>query len=178
MEPSAYPIFNDIVNERYSCRQYTPEPVPEETILSIINAARLAPSACNRQPWKFVIVNSDSPLRKAVIDSYDRAWVADIPVFIIACGLHNEGWKRGDGKDHTDIDLAIAVEHICLAATSLGLSTCWICNFDSAALTKSMELPEGVEPIVILPVGYALPRAKVPEKVRKPLEEIISWGKF
>lgn len=177
-DSSLYPVFRDVVVNRYSCRKFTPQPVSRETILTVMEAAGLAPSACNRQPWKFVIVDTDSPLRKAILEAYDRPWLQDIPVFIIACGIHSGAWHRNDGKDHTDIDVAIAVEHICLAATSLGLATCWICNFDVRHMSEALSLTDDVEPIAILPLGYAIPDAQVPAKVRKPLEEIVSWGKF
>lgn len=171
-------IYNEIVNDRYSCRQYSTETVSRETISAVLESALLAPSACNRQPWKFVVAEKGSALHQYLLKAYDRSWVRDVQVFIVACGIHNEAWKRADGKDHTDIDVAIAVEHICLAATSLGLCTCWICNFDAEKLTEAMELPENVEPIAIIPLGYASPEAKKPEKTRKPLNEIVSWEKF
>lgn len=176
--PKQYPAFHDLVCERYSCRNYTSEPVSRETILSILEAARLAPSACNRQPWKFIVIENDSPLKKTVIEAYDRPWVADIQAFIIACGIHDDAWHRSDGKDHTDIDVAIAVEHICLAAAALGLGSCWICNFDVDKITAALSLPDGVEPIAIIPLGYPQPTEKTPRKIRKQMDEIVAWGKF
>lgn len=173
-----YPAFFRLVNERYSCRKYTPEPVTRETVTAILDCARLAPSACNRQPWKFVVAEAGTELHKEILAAYDRPWIADIQVFVVACGLHGEAWHRGDGKDHTDIDTAIAVEHICLAAASLGVGSCWICNFNAERLAKAMKLPEGAEPIAIIPLGYALPDAIAPGKNRKPMDEIVSWGKF
>ena len=106
---------------------------------------------------------------------------------IVACADHRESWHRpADGKDHADIDVAIAVEHLCLAATEVGLGTCWVCNFDVAlcrgalGLPSGVEpvvmvpvgLPSGVEPVVMVPVGYAADAA-VPEKKRKSLEDIL-----
>lgn len=173
----AYPSFYDLVNSRYSCRAYTPQPVSREMVLAVLDTARLAPSACNRQPWLFIV--ADTPeLRQKVAATYGRDWVKDVQTFIIACGVHSEAWHRADGKDHTDIDVAIAVEHICLGAASLGLASCWICNFDAPALTAALALPEGTEPIAIIPLGYELPDAKAPEKKRKSMDEIVKWGKF
>ncbi len=173
----SYSNFYNLVNERYSCRQYTPQPVSRETVLAVLDAARLAPSACNRQPWQFVVVDTPE-MRHKVAQSYGRDWVNDVQVFIVACGLHDQAWHRADGKDHTDIDVAIAVEHICLAATSLGLATCWICNFDKPSLSEALHLPSHVEPIAIIPLGYAEPTAKAPEKKRKDMSEIIRWESF
>lgn len=174
---NSYPQFYDLIVNRYSCRKYTPAPVPRDKVLTLLDAARLAPSACNRQPWRFVVVDTPAQ-REKIVASYSRDWVAPVQTFIVACGVHDEAWHRADGKDHTDVDVAIAVEHICLAAASLGLGTCWICNFDVPQVTEALALPEGVEPIAIIPVGYPDPELKTPEKHRKELDEIVKWEKF
>ena len=96
--------FHDIVANRYSCRHYSQEPVSQEQILEILECARLAPSACNRQPWRFVVVD-EPELLAAVKRCYDRAWLESAPAVIVACGVHDEAWHRADGKDHTDVDL-------------------------------------------------------------------------
>ncbi len=178
MEPvNAYSQFYNLVVNRFSCRKYTPAPVSRDKVLALLDAARLAPSACNRQPWQFVVVDSQQQ-RDKITACYSRDWVTPVQTFIVACGVHDEAWKRADGKDHTDVDVAIAVEHICLAAASLGLGTCWICNFDVAGVTEALNLPDGVEPIAIIPVGYPDPELTVPEKKRKELDEIVKWEKF
>ena len=125
-----------------------------------------------------MVAEAGLPLHKAVTEAYDRPWVAAAPTFIIACGLHEQAWHRADGKDHTDIDVAIAVEHICLAASSLGIGSCWICNFDKTVITESLGLPSNAEPIAIIPLGYPLSTETVPEKKRKAMNEILTWGKF
>ena len=97
----------------------------------------------------------------------------------MALGLHDEAWHRSfDGKDHTDVDVSIAVEHLCLGAASLGLGTCWVCNFDPAIVREGLNLPDNVEPIAIIPMGYPDSDGTVPEKKRKPLDEIVKWGKY
>ncbi len=174
-----YPCLYNLVESRFSCRQYTSTPVPRDIIVTILEAARKAPSACNRQPWEFLVIESDEQLRSVVIDSYGRDWLKTAPVFIVACGKHGEAWHRSyDGKDHTDVDVSIAVEHICLAATSLGLGSCWICNFDVDKLCKGLNIPEGIEPIAIIPIGYSAPSEELPSKNRKPIDEIVRWGKY
>lgn len=174
--------FNDLVNARYSCRNYNRNKIVEREILAkIIEMARLAPSACNRQPWTFIVVDDqcDVSYRKCVIDSYNRQWVDTAPAFIIACGNHSEAWIRSsDGKDHTDVDLSIAIEHICLAATNDGLGTCWVCNFDVEILSKGLNIPPNIEPIAIIPIGYPAEDSTIPQKNRKEIEDIIKWGKF
>ncbi len=173
-----YPQFYNLSERRYSCRGYSDKPVTCDLLIAMLDAVRLAPSACNRQPWKFLVIDTPE-LRHVVQKSYDREWFNSAPVYIVALGLHDVAWHRPfDGKDHTDVDVSIAVEHLCLAATTLGLGTCWVCNFDSDLLSEALGLPEGVEPVAIIPVGYPLDGTHAPEKNRKPLDEIVKWGKY
>ena len=92
------------------------------------------------------------------------------PTYIIASVLHNEEWVRADGKHYGNIDVSIAVEHLCLAATEQGLATCWVCNFDAEKCKNLFGMSENEEPAVLIPIGYANDQPK--EKKRKPLEEI------
>ena len=103
---------------------------------------------------------------------YNREWFTTAPMYIIASVLHDEEWVRADGKHHGDIDIAIAVEHLCLAATEQGLATCWVCNFDAPLCKTLFDLPESEEPAVVIPLGYPADRPKV--KNRKSMEEILS----
>ena len=114
---SAYNDFMTIATQRYSCRSYSDRRVERDVISLVIDAARLAPSATNRQPWTFHIVDGGD-LKREITACYGREWILEAPALIIAVGDHNAAWHRGDGKDHTDIDIAIAVEHICLAAAT------------------------------------------------------------
>jgi len=100
-----------------------------------------------------------------------RAYKFPAPMYVIASILHDEEWVRSDGKHHGDIDIAIAVEHLCLAATEQGLATCWVCNFDAALCKQLFGLPGNEEPAVVIPLGYADDEPK--EKKRKPIEDII-----
>jgi nitroreductase len=102
---------------------------------------------------------------------YNRDWFKTAPMYVIASILHDEEWVRSDGKHHGDIDIAIAVEHLCLAATEQGLATCWVCNFDAALCKQLFGLPANEEPAVVIPLGYADDNPK--EKKRKPIEDII-----
>ena len=129
----------------------------------------MAPSAVNKQPWHFRIVSDESGL-KALGQCYNRDWFATAPTVIVASIRHDEEWVRGDGKHHGDIDIAIAVEHLCLAATEQGLATCWVCNFDAALCSELFEMPDNEEPAVIIPLGYAADTAK--PKSRKAIEDI------
>lgn len=176
--PEAYKRFLDLVASRYSCRDYAPEPVDSSLIEAVVEAARLAPSAVNRQPWTFVAVTEDGDLRDAVLSAYNRNWIASAPAFIIAIGNHTEAWHRpSDGKDHTDVDLSIAIQHICLAAASLGMQTCWVCNFDAPLIASALSLPSGMEPIALIPIGFPATESPVPDKKRKSLNDILRWEK-
>ena len=173
-----YPELYRLVATRYSCRNYLPRAVGRDALEAVFDVARLAPSACNRQPWLFIIASAPDE-REAILKAYPRDWMATAPEFIVACGVTSEGWHRPtDGVDHTPIDVAIAVEHICLGATAMGLATCWVCNFDPTVITSAFNLPEGIVPVAILPIGYPVPMPEVPVKQRKPLEAIVREGKF
>ena len=174
----SYPVLYSLAARRYSCRSYAPVPVPADAMTAVLDVVRLAPSACNRQPWMFVLADGEDE-RQAIIDSYTRDWIKTAPEFIIACGVHDEAWHRQiDGKDHTDVDVSIAVEHLCLAATSLGLATCWVCNFDPEIIRRVFRLPEGMEPVAIIPIGFPAEQDVIPAKKRKAMDEIVRRGKF
>lgn len=162
--------FLELVKNRYSCRAYESRNVEKEKLEYVLECVRLAPSAVNKQPWRFHIISNDEE-RTKLQQCYSREWFNTAPLYIIASVLHDEEWVRADGKHHGDIDIAIAVEHLCLAATEQGLGTCWVCNFDAVLCKKLFALPENEEPAVIIPIGYAADELK--EKKRKGLEEII-----
>jgi nitroreductase len=171
--------FLDIAKTRYSCRSYRPEMIEDEKIRLLMEAARIAPSAANFQPWHFILVRSPEAKAK-VCETYTREWLKLAPLIIIACGDHQKSWKRKDGKDHLDIDLGIVVDHITLQATELGLATCWICNFDHGSLKRNLNMPDYIEPVVILPVGYPNDASDPNrhDKQRKPQSDIVHWEKF
>jgi nitroreductase len=171
--------FLSLAKSRYSVRSYLPTPVEQEKLDYILECGRIAPSAANYQPWHIVAIR-DEERKKTIATTYDRKWFSEAPVILVFCGDHSKGWKRADGKDHTDIDLSIIVDHITLAAAEQGLGTCWICNFDAKKCTEILQLPDHLEPVVLLPVGYPL---NIPDDgsrhlVRKTTNEIIHWEKF
>ncbi len=166
--------FKELSQSRFSARKYTDEAVSQEELDYIMESARLAPSAVNYQPWRFIIVKSEeykAKLRKA----YDREWFASAPMYIVCISDHSQSWHRkNDGKDHADIDIAIATEHICLAASDLGLGTCWVCNFDAKMVHEDFDLGADEEACVLIPLGHIAPDCPQKEKQRKGLEEIIT----
>ncbi len=169
----------DLMKKRCSVRKFVDKPVETAKLEQVLEAGRIAPSACNRQPWRFVVV-TDAELLKTVAAACAQDWPEPAPAIIVACGDHRESWRRGDGKDHLDVDVAIAVDHMSLAATDLGLGTCWVCWFDALALSADLGLAEHVEPVVLLPIGYPLAESAPDRhsKTRKPLAEIAFWNSF
>ena len=162
--------FLELVKNRYSCRAYNPESVEREKLEYIMECVRFAPSAVNRQPWRFRIVTEEED-KARLQQCYSRDWFKTAPMYVIASILHDEEWVRSDGKHHGDIDIAIAVEHLCLAATEQGLATCWVCNFDALLCKQLFGLPANEEPAVVIPLGYAADEIK--PKNRKTIKEIL-----
>lgn len=168
--------FSQLITKRYSVRKYVEQPVENEKLLQVLEAARLAPTAVNFQPFHLLVFR-EKEKRERLLETYKRDWIKSAPVIILACADHSQSWKRSmDGKDSADIDVAIAVDHMTLQAVELGLGTCWVCNFDAKKCTEILELPSHIEPLVMLPLGY--PADNPREKKRKELNEIVHWEKF
>ena len=168
--------FRDLAEARFSLRNYDSRPVEQEKIDCLLECVCLAPSAVNFQPCVFYVV-TDQVLLAQLQDCYNRDWFKTAPMCIVACGNHPQAWHRKlDGKDHTDIDVAIAVDHLTLAAVDMGLGSCWICNFDAQKCAQVLDLPEGVEPIAMVPIGYAATDER-PLKKRKSHDELFVYKK-
>jgi nitroreductase len=167
--------FAELIKSRYSVRAYRPDPIEEEKLQGVLQAARLAPTAANRQAIQFVVVRTkgrEEELRRI----YDRDWFAIAPIVICACGIPAENWVRNDGKNYNDVDVAIAMDHLILAAADAGLGTCWIGAFDPEATKEILGLPEGVEPIAFTPLGY--PAVEPGRKKRKDLSELVRYERW
>lgn len=165
----------ELSKQRYSCRNYTSQPVSGEDINYILECARIAPSAVNLQPWHFYVITNEE-VRQQIISCYKRDWIAQAPLYILCTIRHDQEWvRRMDEKAHGDIDIAIAAEHIVLAATERGLGSCWVCNFDAARLHEILNLPEEEEAAVILPIGHIDTNVEVKRTERKAAQEIITY---
>lgn len=164
------------LEKRYSVRNYLSDKVEREKLDYILECGRLAPSACNLQPWMFYVVTTEEG-RASIQEAYQRDWFKTAPVYIIICSDYSQSWKRvADGKDHGDIDASIAIEHISLAAEELGLGTCWVCNFKPDILADYLGSSSDVNPVAILSLGYIDEQnSKIPEKRRKSAPEVIKW---
>jgi len=169
--------FIELATQRSSVRNFEPKQVEKEKLLYVLEAARIAPSAANFQPLKFLVV-TDPQLIKSLQAIYHREWLVTAPAIIVALGDHNKGWHRKtDGKDFTDIDVAIAVDHLMLAAAEIGLGTCWICNFETEKCCEIFGMPDNLEPVALIPIGYPVAASKA-EKKRLPMDQFVSWNKF
>lgn len=158
----------EVIKKRRSIRSYKKEPVEEEKLHRILEAARLAPSAANRQPVYFVVVK-DEKIKQQLKKAYSEEWFYTAPLIICICSVPEKAWKRSDGKNYADVDATIVMDHLILAATAEGLGTCWIAAFKAPLLKSILNLPSGIEPLAITPVGYPL---NTPEPTyRKSLEE-------
>lgn len=169
--------FYKVIETRRSVRSYKSDPVPDEVLQKILNAARIAPSGSNRQPWKFIIIKDPERKRKMIDLCEGQKFVAEAPVLIVACG-RNIHYNRGEwmGDYSMIVDVAIAVDHLTLAARAEGLGTCWIGSFDNEGIKKFLNIPEDVNVVALTPVGYPEnPDVFHPVKNRKRLEEIISY---
>ena len=166
--------FIELATKRFSVRNFEQRTVEKEKLVYVLEAARMAPSAVNFQPWKFIVVTKPE-LLESVQTVYHRQWLATAPVIIIALGNHNKGWRRkSDDKDYTEIDVAIAIDHLTLAATEQGLGTCWICNFDVEKCSRLLNIPDHLEPIALIPVGYPVAQADL-KKNRESLDRLVTW---
>lgn len=169
--------YNDLIRTRESIRDYDPNnPVSKETLERILDAGRIAPSACNNQPWMFLVIQSPAMLEK-VRSCYYRPWFKDALHILVVLGLKDEAWVRGfDNYNSIETDLAIVMTHLILAAENEGVGTCWIEAYDPAILRKALELDENKVVYGITPLGY--PRKgfhKKGTKERKTLEEIVRY---
>jgi len=169
--------YSQLIRTRESIRDYDPgKPVPRPILERILEAGRMAPSACNNQPWKFLIIESPAMLEK-VRACYHRQWYKDAPQILVVVGLRDKAWIRGyDGYNSLETDVAITCTHMILAAENEGVGACWIEAYDPAILRKALGLETNEEVFAITPLGYPRPGfVKRGEKKRKPLEEIVRY---
>jgi nitroreductase len=167
--------FFELIEKRYSVRAYQSKPVEEEKLQKVLEAARLAPTAANRQPFRIIVMKTEG--KEADLKQvYRQDWFSQAPLVICACAVPDEAWIRSDGKDYYDVDTTIAMDHLILAAANLGLGTCWIAAFDPAATRKVFGLPDDIEPVALTPLGY--PADNPRPKHRKILADLVKYDKW
>ena len=164
--------FLDLVKRRYSVRAYKPDPVEDAKLIEVLEAARLAPTASNRQPFQLIVIPTKGR-EEELSRIYHREWFVQAPLIICACGLPGETRIGEHGRDYLGIDVAIAMDHLILAATNLGLGTCWIGAFDADAAREILDLPDDFKPLIFTPLGYPADSPK--HKERKALDELVRY---
>ncbi|MDE6032314.1 MAG: nitroreductase family protein [Oscillospiraceae bacterium] len=158
--------FSELCRRRFSARSYINRTVEQDKLNAILEAGRLAPTAANNQPQKIIVVQKD-------LDKFgEAANIYGAPLALIICADKNIAWKRPfDGKNTVDIDASIVTDHMMLAAADLGLDSVWICYFKPDILRRKFEIPDNLEPINILAIGYS--DEQPAQKNRKPLSDTV-----
>ena len=164
--------FQELISKRYSVRSYKSDPVPEDKLQMVLDAARLAPTAHNYQPFQLIVLHTAGRAEE-LKRIYERDWLSQAPVIVVVCAVYEGAWLRMDNKNYAEVDATIAMDHLILAATDLGLGTCWIAAFNPQELRALLKLPEGVEPIALTPIGYAANQQKANN--RKPLPQLVRY---
>lgn len=162
--------FFDLIRSRYSVRSYQSKPVEKDKLTRVLEAAVIAPTAANRQPFRLIVIPTrgrEDGLRRV----YPREWFLRAPLVICACAVKSEAWTRRDGKSYADVDTTIAMDHLILAAHDLGLGTCWIGAFDPEAAREVLGLEPDLEPLAFTPLGYPADEEK--PKRRRASGELV-----
>jgi len=162
--------FQELIRVRRSVRGYKADPVAEDVLYRILGAGRVAPTAANLQPVQIIVV-TDAAIRARMKEAYARDWFHTAPVILVGCAEPGKAWKRADGFNAVEIDLAIVMDHIILAAAEEGLGTCWVCNFDEPRAKEILGVPAEVRVLAMTPLGY--PDAAPRPFARKRLEDLI-----
>lgn len=168
--------FMDLIQKRYSVRAYKPDPIEPEKLQSILEAARLAPSASNRQPYQIIVIQTKG--REAELNRiYSKDWFVQAPVVLAIVATRSTAWVRKyDQMDYAYADATIAMDYMILAAHDLGLGTCWIAAFDPAPAREILGLPDDVEPVAFTPLGYAADEQGM--RKRKELAELVRYERW
>ena len=165
----------DIAKKRYSVRKYEDKPVEKEKLEKILACAHVAPTAANLQPVKLLVVQDKERLKSIA----KAGNIYNAPLAIIVCADHSKAWTRPfDNKQTTDIDASILTDHMMLQATELGLGTVWVCFFKPDVIKKEFQLPDNLEPINILAIGYGKGIAEDSERhseIRISMEELVPY---
>ncbi len=172
--------FYEVLRTRRSVRSYRPDPIPEDVLKRVLDAARMAPSGLNIQPWKFIVIRNKEIKEKVAKACNNQSFISEAPVVIVACGYDIE-YDRGGymGELSMIMDVSIAMTHLILAARAEGLGTCWIGAFSNKELKRILNVPENYNVVAITPLGYPKSEnAFIETTRRKPLEEIVCYEKF
>lgn len=170
--------FLELAEKRYSVRKFSDRPVEQEKLEQILHAGLVAPTACNKQPFRILVITEKSGLEK--LKKCTRC-AFDAPAALLVCSHNDECWKRSyDGKPSGEIDASIVTTHCMLAAASLGIGTCWVMHFRPQAVREEFGVPKELEPVALLITGYPAPdAAPYPGHTEfRPQEELVRYEKF
>ena len=167
--------FIELVKSRYSVRSYQPRPLEQDKLDRVLEAVRLAPSGSNRQPWKFVVVRDAEVRQQLVAACSNQQFIAEAPVVVAGVGLTPDRSMRCEVPGDP-VDVAIAMEHLALAAAAEGLGTCWIGAFDQDQVRKVLGIPESAKVVQVMTLGY--PADAPRPKTRKSLGEIVCYDRW
>ena len=162
----------NIIKARHSVRKYQNRPVDEETLSRVLEAAHAAPTAANRQPVRLLVIREKEQLEKLG----RAANIYGAPVAVVACACRSKAWTREDGMNAAVIDASILTDHMMLEAASLGLGSVWICWFKADVLKRELDLPDDLEPVNILALGWSAQEPADPDRhdrQRIPMTELL-----
>ncbi|MCX6660991.1 MAG: nitroreductase family protein [Euryarchaeota archaeon] len=173
--------FIDVIKARTSVREYSEKQVEEEKIIYVLECARLAPSSANKQCWRFIVIQNKVTIEQIAKTTIINRWLKTTPVLIVACADPTDSGTVNSIEYYT-VDVSIALEHIILAATNLGLGTCWVAEFNEEKLKELLEVPKRIRIVALTPLGYLVDKKGITEQItktllksnkRKTLDEIV-----
>ena len=165
----------EAIKERRSIRSYKPDPVSQEAMDRVLDAFRSAPSTANKQPWKVIVVQDTALKEQVMAASSYQTFLTEAPCLIVACGLPNAG-RIGGYASSTLVDVAIAMDHLTLAAHAEGLGTCWIGAFQEEEVKSALNIPDPVRVVAISPLGH--PAVRGGPFRRKELPEVVCYDRW
>ena len=167
--------LTEVLKTRRSVRAYKPDPVPDDVVKKVLDCTRLAPSANNVQPWHFIVVKDKAKRRELARLASGQTFVGEAPVVIVCCGKRYSDPYSWIGNNMYLVDCSIAIDHLTLAARDEGLGTCWIGAFDHDGIKRTIDVPDGYDVIMLMPVGYpASENAFHETQARHSFKKIVS----
>jgi nitroreductase len=163
------------ISQRSSVRAYKATDVEEDKLKKVLEAARLSPSASNRQDWKFIVVRNKETRKKLAKAAFGQTFIGEAPIVIVACGTEPKTFMACGQPAYT-VDVSIAFTHMILQAYELGLGTCWIGAFNEDETKKILSIPEHIRVVAMTPLGY--PNQPPSQKSRRTLDQIVSYEKY
>jgi len=164
--------FEKVIRTRRSIRRYSKKDIPDDILKKILEGARVAPSGNNKQPWYFIVVKDEEKKRKIAEYSYNQSFIADAPVVIVCCGERYPN-KYEPFKDECYlVDVVIAIDHLILTARNYGVGSCWIGAFHPEPIKKLLSIPDNIDVLMVVPLGYPEGAEFSEVSFRKSLDEI------